>query len=485
MSTETKGGDSFAAMFEEQSKSNTRRSKTWRVGERVEAVVVQITRDAVFVDLDEKRQAWMDPIELMGPNNTPTVKVGEKIAAHVVEVDARSGSVKLGRSLGKANNVAALELARDQGIAIEGKVAAINKGGAEVELEGGVRAFCPVSQLDNRYVADTASFVGRTLRFRVTEIRDGGKSVVLSRRALVEAEAREAQARVLATLTIGATVKGPVTGVRDFGAFVDLGGAEGLVPASELSHDPSVRPGDVVKAGDVVEVQVKDVREHEGQTRITLSLKALSVDPWTALDVIAAPGRVVAGTVARVVDFGGFIRIAPGVEGLLHVSELNARGEHPSKVLTVGQPIMVVVKSADATARKISLAMAPEGAAVGSQAQGVRVVRGAIVKAVVERIESFGLFVQIEGTHGRDGRGLIPNVELGTQRGADVRKHFAEGQTLTAKVLETADGRLRLSIRAVKDDEERAAFECYQSSTRAASPRMGTLGDLMKLKLKK
>ncbi len=484
MSDDTKGGDSFAALFEQQPKTPARRSKAWQVGERVEAPVVQITRDAVFVDLDEKRQAWIDPLELTSPEGVLTVRVGDRVAAHVVEVDARSGSVKLGRSLGKAGNVAALELARDQGIAVEGKVVAINKGGAEVELEG-QRAFCPISQLDNRFVPDPAAFIGRSLRFRVSEVRDGGKSVVLSRRAVLEAEAREAQERVLKTLTPGATVKGSVTGVREFGAFVDLGGVEGLVPASELSHDTHVKPADVVKPGDILEVQVKDVRQHEGQARITLSLKALSADPWTALDVIAPPGRVLAGTVTRVVDFGAFVRLAAGVEGLLHVSELPGRVEHPSKVLTPGQSLLVVVKSTDAAARKISLVPAAEGAEAGGAAQTLAVVPGAIVKAVVDRIESYGVFVQIAGTRGRAGRGLIPNAELGTPRGADVRKHFAEGATVTAKVLETGEGRLRLSIRAVKDDEERAAFEGYQTKSRGAGPKMGTLGDLMKMKLKK
>jgi small subunit ribosomal protein S1 len=194
---------------------------------------------------------------------------------------------------------------------------------------------------------------------------------------------------------------------------------------------------------------------------------------------------VVAGTVTRVVDFGAFVRIAAGVEGLLHVSELPGRVEHPSKVLTPGQAIMVVVKSADATSRKISLIPAPEGAAAGSAAQAASVVPGAIVKAVVDRIESYGVFVQIEGTRGRAGRGLIPNSDLGTPRGSDVRKHFAEGATLMAKVVEIGDGRLRMSIRAIKDDEERAAYEGYQSKATGGTARMGTLGDLMKIKLKK
>ena len=484
MNQESKGGDSFAAMFEQQPKGPAQRSHTWRVGERVEARVVQIAHNAVFVDLDEKRQAWIDPLELQSPTGGLTVKVGDTLTAHIVEVDKRSGSVKLGRSLGKAGNVAGLELAREQGIPVEGKVTAINKGGAEVEVDA-VRAFCPTSQLDNRYVADPSSFIGRTLRFRVTEIRDGGKSVVLSRRAVLEAEAREAQERILKSLSPGAIVKGTVSGIREFGVFVDLGGAEGLVPASELSHDSMVKPGDVVKAGDLLEVQVKELRQHEGQVKITLSLKALAPDPWTALDVVAPVGRVVAGTVTRVVDFGAFVRIAAGVEGLLHRSELPGRVDHPSAVLTPGQSLLVAVKSADAGSRKISLTLAGEGATAGSTASTSVVVPGSIVKGKVERIESYGIFVQVDGTQGRAGRGLIPNTELGLQRGADTRKHFPEGAAVTAKVLETGEGRLRLSIRAVREDEERAAFEGYQHGVRGPKAAMGTLGDLMKAKLKK
>lgn len=482
--TETRGGDSFAALFEQQ-ETKPKRAKSWRVGERVEARIVRITQNAVFVDLDEKRQAWMDPIELQGPGGALVVKEGDTVTAHVVEVDGRSGSVKLGRSLGKAGNTAALELARDQGIAVEGKVTAINKGGAEVEVEG-VRAFCPVSQLDNRYVGDTSTFIGRTLKFRVVEVRDGGKSVVLSRRALLEAEAREAQERLLKSLAVGSTVKGTVSGIREFGVFVDLGGAEGLVPASELSHDSNVKPADVVKPGDLLEVQVKDIRPHEGQTRITLSLKALAPDPWTALDVVAPLGRVLAGTVTRVVDFGAFVRLAAGVEGLLHRTEMPGKVEHPSKLFATGQAVLVVVKSVDAANRKISLAPAPDGAEAGVAAQSLALVPGAIVKATVERIESYGLFAQVDGSKGRAGRGLIPNAELGLQRGADVRKHFPEGASVTAKVLEVGEGRLRMSIRAVRDDEERAAFEGYQHGVRGGSaPKMGTLGDLLKLKQKK
>lgn len=471
----------FAALFESSGAKTPKRADL-RVGARAEGVVAKITRESVFLELDAKRQAWIEAQELTGPDGALTVKLGDTVAAHVVEVDARTGSVKLGRSLGKKGDIASLEIAREQGIAVEGKVMSINKGGAEVHIDG-VKAFCPTSQLDNRYVADPQSFVGKSLRFRVTEIREGGRNVVLSRRAVVEAEARDALAQILKTLAPGASVTGTVSGVRDFGAFVDLGGAEGLIPASELSHDAQVRPGDVLKLGDVVQVQVKELREKDGETKITLSLKALSADPWEALAVLAPVGKVLAGSVTRLADFGAFVRVAAGVEGLLHVSELPGRVDHPSKALTVGQSILVVVKSADATARKLSLTLASEGAEVGGTARGTSLVTGSIVKVSVEKIESFGLFVQVAGAHGRGGRGLIPVAELGLPRGADLRKHYPEGASFDAKVLETGDGRLRLSVRKIRDDEERAAFEGYRSAAKVSGK--ATLGDLMKSRNKR
>ncbi len=476
--------DSFASLFAQSGGGNRKSGPSVKVGARIEAAIVQITANAVFVDLDQKRQAYLDRAEVLGPDGQLTVKVGDKLVAHVLEIDGRSGSVRLGRSLGKNGDVSSLELAREQGISVEGKIAAINKGGAEVELYG-VKAFCPTSQLDNRFVQDPTSLIGKTLQFKVTEIREGGRSIVLSRRAHLEVEAREAMDKLLTTLAPGAVVKGTVSGVRDFGAFVDLGGVEGLVPASELSHDSRVRPADIVNVGDAMEVQVKEIRGAGRDTKITLSLKALSADPWEAIEVIAPVGRVVSGAVTRLADFGAFVRLGSGIEGLLHVSELPGRVDHPSKVLAEGQALLVVVRSVDRGAKKISLALAPEGSTAGTAAQSRSLPVGTILKATVDRIETFGVFVQVEGTSGRAGRGLIPNAELGVPRGADLRKLFPEGHAVTAKVVETGEGRLRLSIRAIGADEERAAYDGYQKSTKGAGKTGATLGDLLKSRLKR
>lgn len=479
--------DSFADLFEREPRADVPAQRDVQVGDRLEGTVVQVGTDNTFIELDAKRQAFFHTAELLDREGQPTVKVGDTLEATVVEIDRSSGEIRLGRAMGGAADLGAVQDAHDRGVPVEGKVTGTNKGGLEVDL-GGVSAFCPISQADRGFVQDPTEMVGKSFHFVVTEIREGGRSVVVSRRRVLEEQAEQAADKALSKLSPGMILKGTVTNVRDFGVFVDLGGVEGLVPASELSHDRGSRPADMVKAGEVVEVQVQRIEQVEptrpGQprVRITLSLKALAADPWEALDTVAPVGRVVQGTVTRMKEFGAFIRLASGVEGLLHVSELSGKPEHPSKVLTEGQSITVVVKSTDAAKRRISLVPAPDELPVGAAAPNTRVALGAVVKGIVERHEPYGVFVQLAGTQGRAGRGLIPNEELGISRGADKRKELPLGTEVTAKVLETGEGRLRLSVSAAIADHERAEFDGWREQE-AAQGSLGTFGDLLKKKL--
>ncbi|MET0344130.1 MAG: S1 RNA-binding domain-containing protein [Polyangiales bacterium] len=480
-----KDQSTFASLFEAEAKGpRHKRAPAPSLGARVRAEVVQVGRDAVFVELladsplDKRVQAYLHHDDLRGPDGQLTAKVGDVIEAVVVETS--SDGLRLGKGMGKLAGLDELERAHQANVPVEGKVTGLNKGGLEVEVAG-ARAFCPISQADRGFLADPNELVGRTLQFLVTELREGGKRIVVSRRAVLEREAKERAEGVLRDLKVGAVVRGTVTAVREFGAFVDLGGIEGLVPNAELSYDRSATAQGVVSAGDVVEVQVRDVKEGpldrrgEKTMKITLSLKSLAQDPWEGVDSAVPVGQVLRGQVVRVVDFGAFVRIAAGIEGLLHVSELGGKVANAAEVLKPGETIDVVARSVDKAARKLSLAPAPDGLAVGAQASTPSLGVGALVQATVDRIESYGVFVQVEGTRGRVGRGLIPNAELGTPRGADNRKGFPVGTKLTAKVLETGDGKLKLSLRAVKDDEERAEFDGFRASTQSAT--LGTLAE--------
>jgi small subunit ribosomal protein S1 len=453
------------------------------VGDEVEGVVGHVGPDSVFVDLDDRQQAFYEAIDLRDAEGKPTVEVGDRIKGWVL--DTTGGQIKLGRRFGRDGGAGSgserFQTAFEARVPVEGKVTGINKGGAEIDL-GGVRAFCPVSQLDDRYVADAASFVGRTLSFLITKLESGGKQggdVVLSRRALLEREKSEARGRVLTTLSVGSIVKGQVTQIREFGAFVDLGGVDGLVPARELSHD-RVRPDEVVQIGDLLEVQVKAIEKKGDKTEITLSLKALAADPWSAIDAVAPVGRVVAGQVTRLAEFGAFVRIGSGIEGLLHVSELGSRVQHPKDAVEIGQAMLVRVISVDTARKRIALAPASDGAGVGAEDRGARVIVGSIVQAIVEKVESYGVVTQIAGSKGRSGRAVIPNAETGTRQGADLRREFPIGKAITAKVIEASDNRVRLSIRAAAEDAERADFDNFRAGQ--GSSGMGTLGDLLKKK---
>lgn len=470
--------ESFASMFEKQAAPKAK--KSYRLGERLRARVVQVGKDAIFVELEGNDQAFIEREELAAEDGSVTIKEGDYIDASVVAIDEAKGSLRLGVRAARGGGIEGLMAAREGGFPVEGKITGTNKGGFEVELGGGTRAFVPMSHIDAKPVTDANAWVGQSHKFLITEIKDGGRSIVLSRRQLLAHEGRADAQKMMASLTPGSVVRGTVTGTRDFGAFVDLGGIEGLIPRSEIGHDRGVSVQDALKAGDVVEVMVREIKEDpkskNGQKRITLSLKALMDDPWSTLDL--APSSVVTGSVARIVDFGAFIRVAPGIDGLLSNGDLGA-----NKKLEVGQQINVVVDNIDKKEHKIRLLPAPEGATVGSRVAKASLAVGAIVKGKVERIETYGVFLQVEGTSGRAGRGLIPVSELGVARGVDLKKAFPEGTELVAKVIETNEGKLKLSVRGAKTDEEQQQYHEARAKM-GANKGFGTLGDLL-AKMKK
>jgi small subunit ribosomal protein S1 len=471
-------GESFAELFARESMPRASKKRA-NLGDELEGIVAHVSADAVLVDLDAKRQGWFAKADLTGPDGELRVKVGDHVKGRVVAIDGDGEQIQLGSSLGKDVSRAELVMAHEQGVPVEGKIVAMNKGGAEVEV-GGARGFCPFSQLDARRVDDPNVFIGQVLRFLVVELRD--RDVVLSRRRLLDRDAGEARERATEKLAEGTTIRGRVTQVREFGAFVDLGGIEGLIPMRELSHDRVQRAEDAVSVGDVVEVKVMKLEREGDRTKITLSLKALAGDPWEGIETIAPVGRVVAGQVTRLADFGAFVRLGAGIEGLLHVSELGARVGHPSDRLNVGDQVLAVVKEVDKGRRRVSLALSDEGARAGDAARDVRAVLGAVVTGTVEKHERFGVFVQLTGTRGRAGRALIPTNELALRAGADVRKELPIGAEVRAKVVDATEGRVRLSVRAAHDDAERADFDSYKDS-QASRGGMGTLGDLLRKKL--
>ena len=229
------------------------------------------------------------------------------------------------------------------------------KGGLSVEFEG-LRGFIPASMLDTRFVRNTERFVGQEFDAKIKEVDPKENRFILSRREVVEAEAAAARAEVFGKLNVGDIVTGKVARITSFGAFIDLGGVDGLVHLTELSHERNVSPKSVVSVGDEIEVKVLDLNEEEG--RVSLSLKATTPGPWDGVEQKLAKGDVVEGTVKRLTDFGAFVEVLPGIDGLVHVSQIShKRIENPKEALTVGQEVTVKVLDVNADAERVSLSI--------------------------------------------------------------------------------------------------------------------------------
>jgi len=381
----TQDKEDFAALlaeFEGKGRS-AGRGRQVHPGDAVRGRIVSIGSDTAFVELgDGKSEAMIDMAELRDEDGNFTAKVGDTIDAHVVSVGGSAGCPVLRRTLGRgAGGRVELEQAYQLGMPVEGTVAAVNKGGLDVTVAG-VRAFCPISQLELRHVQDATSYIGQKLSFRITKYEEDrrGANIVLSRRALLEYEQRGRAEATLGKLTVGAVMPGVVIGLKDWGAFVDIGGVEGMLHVSELGFARVERPSDVLSVGQQIDVQIIRVEKRNDPKRpmqISLSLKALQNDPWEGVGTRYAEGTRVRGKVRRIESFGAFVELEPGVDGLLPVSELSgSRTPRQARDLTsVGTELELVVRSVEPERRRISLGLGSSDDVV--DAEGVAAARRA------------------------------------------------------------------------------------------------------------
>ena len=478
----------FGALLAESEKSAHKPQKL-RLGQKVQVRVAHLGAEIGYLDLGGKGEAIIDLRELRNDKGELLVQQGETIDAYVLSL--ADGTPVMTRAVPKGAGREVLQQALESKVPVEGTVTAQNKGGLEVDL-GGLRAFVPASQIDVRFVEDPAQFVGQKLKFRVMEVRGG--NAILSRRALLEEERAGLAAELRKKLEVGAVLEGTVSSVRDFGAFVDLGGLEGLVHVSELSHQRVAHAQDVVKPGQKVRVQVlriekeaagRSIGDEKGHDRIALSLRALEQDPWDAARPQIKEGARIQGKVVRLQAFGAFVELFPGVDGLVHVSALSNRHvQHPREVVKEGEPILVQVESVDDAQKRVSLrriseeeAQAP--AAPEKKAGGRRPRVGDMVDAKVDRVEAYGVFVSWA-----EGKGLVPNAELGTPRGSDNHKTTPVGTQFKAQIIDLDErGRYRLSRTSAERAEGRSEYEAYRRKAPPPGKGFGTLGDLLRAKL--
>lgn len=363
--------EDFAALLAASEAVAAQREKV-AAGEVVRGRVIAVGQATAFVAIGGKGEATIDLAEFRDPaSGEVTLAVGDLLEATVVDDGQRSGAVVLKRTLGRGGHLPAeLEQAMAHRIPVEGLVTGENKGGFEVQI-GAVRAFCPGSQIDRRRPgerAPAAQYIGQRFLFRITKIESSGRNVVVSRRELLEEEAAAQAAQTWERLHVGAVVRGRVTSLRDFGAFVDLGGVEGLIHISQLGYGRVHDPSEVLQVGQEVEAQVLKIEDAQtGRRQVALSLKALAPDPWVTARERFPAGTTVRGTVRRLEPFGAFVEIAPGLDGLVHISKLtlDRRLSHARQAVSINQEVAVTVLAVEPEKHRISLSMV-------EQARGAR-----------------------------------------------------------------------------------------------------------------
>ena len=350
--------EDFAAMFA-ASEAGAPRQKRPRVGDQITGKVISIGKDAGFVDVGGKAEGQIERGEVSDAEGKLLVKLGDTIEARVVG-DA-GGVLTLRVKIGRGPEARAeLQQAQELGIPVEGVITEVVKGGVAVDVAG-VRGFCPASQIDVRFVDDLTTYIGQRLTFRITRYEP--RNLVLSRRALLEEDNAKRAAETRKKLEPGAVLRGKVVGFKPFGAFIDLGGIEGMLHISELGYARVDKPEDMLSLGqevDVAVLKIEPAAKGDKSERISLSLKALATDPWRDAAATLVEGARVRGKITRLSQFGAFVELAPGVEGLVHISELGAgrRINHPKEVVSVGQDVEATVLAVDTERRRIGLSLA-------------------------------------------------------------------------------------------------------------------------------
>lgn len=483
---ENSGSSEFARMLEQFESRSV--APTPEMGDQIRGRVVEINEETAFVDFGGRSEGAVETRHLRDAEGALTVQIGDEVSLYVVDNRDQvilAPSVRAERDLALGQ----VQEAQRSGLPVSGQITGINAGGLEVSISG-LRGFCPFSQMDTSFVADPATYVGRVLEFLVTEFAEGGKRLVLSRRALLRRDEEEAARRLLERIGEGVELEGTVSRVESFGAFVDIGGLDGLVHVSEISHRRVEHTGEVVAVGQRVKVKVLNVgKDDRGRPRIGLSMKAVEPDPWMEAEEQFWEGRRVSGTVVRVADFGAFVSLSPGIDGLVHVSELDLKPVgHPRDAVQVGQVVEAVVLSVNTERKRISLSIrdalaADHTGASGSSAGASELPQpkpGLQTDGFVSGIKQYGLFVDLP-EFGHRARGLVPHEETGEPRGTDLSRRYNAGDKLRVEIIDMdSEGKIRLSMTRVRDRAEEERFEQYREAAGQAKGADGAMAEALR-----
>ena len=466
---------SFAAMLEAYSPGE---DADIGVGDKISGKIVSIGKDSVFVDTGSKIDGAVDKAELLDKNGELSLAEGDTIELYVVALSDEE--IKLSKALSGIGGLNMLKEAYNKAVPVEGKISETCKGGVRVEILQR-KAFCPVSQIDINFVEDPADFVGQTFNFLVTTFEENGRNIVVSRRELLAREQEKVRKEFYQTLSVDATLDGTVTRIMPYGAFVQLAsGVEGLVHISEMSWSKSAKAESLANVADSVRVKVIGIEPDKkpGLLKISLSMKQLAEDPWDSAVEQFHQGDKVQGTVTRCANFGAFVELAPGIEGLVHISEMSytKRVLKPEEIVTAGQTVAVLIKEVDLEKRRLSLSIRDAEGDPWVDITGKYKI-GQSVEGILEKKEKFGYFINLEPGI----TGLLPMSNLNrAAKPAELAK-LKEGDRIPIIIEAINPGERKITLTPTDTADE----QNWQSFSDTSATSLGALGDQLQRALNK
>ena len=440
------------------------------IGDKICGKIVSIGRDAVFVDTGTKIDGIVDKAELLDDDQQLTLAEGDELELYVVALSDEE--IKLSKAVSGIGGLNMLQEAHERQIPVEGKVMETCKGGFQVELLQR-KAFCPISQMDISYIEEGSEYVGQTFTFLILQFEERGRNIVVSRRALLARQQEKVRKKFYETLSVDSVMDGTVSRIMPYGAFVHLAdGVEGMVHISELCWSKTAAPESVAAVGDTVRVKVIGIEpgSNPGILKIALSMKQLTEDPWLRVDENFHEGDKLRGVVTRLAHFGAFVEVAPGIEGLVHISEMSykKRVMKPEDVVTPGQAVSVMVKQVDADKRRLSLSMRDaEGDPWIDVAEKYSV--GQALEGRLEKKEKFGYFVNLEP----GVTGLLPKSNLARLQGAPQIEKLKSGDAIPVIIEAVNVPERRITLAPGNTADERN-WQTFSGGSRSS---LGSLGE--------
>jgi small subunit ribosomal protein S1 len=448
------------------------------IGDKIRGKIVSIGRDSVFIDTGSKIDGVVDKAELLDKNGQLALQEGDILELYVVALSEEE--IKLSKAVSGIGGLHMLKEAYEKAAPVEAKFLETCKGGLRVEVLQR-KAFCPISQVSLDFVEDPAEYVGKTFDFLITTLEENGKNIVVSRRALLAREQEKARKAFYETLSVGNVMNGTVTRIMPFGAFVKLSeGVEGMVHVSEISWSKAAKSETMVKVADTVQVKVISIEpdKKRGQLKIGLSMKQLTEDPWESAGENFHEGQKILGTVTRCTNFGAFVEVAAGIEGLVHISELSYKKRvlKPEDEVSIGETVSVLIKEVDLAKRRISLSIRDaEGDPWVDVSEKYKA--GQALEGILEKKEKFGYFITLEPGI----TGLLPKSNIRRLSEPSVVEKLKEGDLIPVLIesINPAERKMTLAPGNTADEQN------WQTFTNRSNSSMGSLGEKLQHALSK